>query len=439
MEQIYNKKNTSSYVYCIILLIIIVTWTNQTAAPPAPIRLIYLIAVMIIPFFSKVIFLPAAFSCLLIVSKNGFAYSYLPQGDYNYSIALFFVFIALLAVSKTTKISTNRIPRIIVILLFYVLFVDFINNGTLEHLSHCLFITLMLFLISNSESNKGTYYEDIKIIAVLYSLSALALYYFYFRFGYLFTIEYKNIGMEAVGWTDPNYFSSTIGIMVLISFVVLSSRIKTTIVEKILFIFTSVVGLFIMVNCASRGAVLAIAISSSVLLFFSKMKWGHKVFIILLLTIFIVILFNNNFFYLLQSRIEADDNSGSGRVDIWRMKLESFSQENNLFYYLFGMGATKGLFLGGSSINYHSFHNDYVAYLVCYGGLGLMLFIMFLLSPIKKISKNSSFRPAVIASVLYLAICGLTLNPLSEGYVAFFCFYFFIHKLCEVDTIYKEN
>lgn len=438
MNQIYTKKNRNSYVYCIILLIILVSWTSQTTAPPGPVRILYLIAVMIIPFVSQTFMLPAALSCFLIVSKNGFAYSYLPQGDYNYSISLFLVFLLLFLISKTSKVDYHKIPGIIVIMLIYVLFVDFVNNGSIEHLFHCLFVVIMFFLLSNIASDKTDHNENIKIFALFLSLGALALYYFYFRFGYMFSIVYKHLGQETIGWTDPNYFSSTIGMAVLSSMIILFN-LKTTIIEKILFIITIVVGFFIMVRCASRGAVLAIAISGSFLLLFSNLKAKYKFFILILVVAFVLILFTNGAFQLLQDRIEADTTMGTGRVGLWKKKLQLFFQVNNPLYLTFGMGAHKGLYLGGSSIKYHSFHNDFVAYLVCYGFIGLILFVLFLLSPIKKVSKKSPFRPAVIASVIYLVVCSITLNPLSEGYLAYFCFYFFIHQLCLGETIVPEG
>ena len=405
------------------------SWTNQMTAPPILIRSLYLIAVMIAPLFSKAYFLPAALSCLFVVSTNGFSYSYLPSTISIYS-ALLLVFVLIKHGNRSIVLS--KIPKIIIALSIFVLFVDLFNNGAITQLFHCLFVLAMFSLILDLDYKNTNREEIIKTFATFFSFASLVLSFFFYSYGFLFTNDYGSTsGLERTGWMDANYFSSTLGMFVISSLTVLMSDIKKNLIEIILYVLTIWANLYVMVSCASRGAILALGVGVGFLILFSKVKLKYKIFILIFLAASIIFLFNNGYFELLEYRIQNDDGSGSGRLDIWKNKLTLFYQEDNILYYLFGMGFYKGTHLGEILGRYFCFHNDYISYLVCYGIVGLILFFIFLFSPLWRVSKHSHYRPAVIGSIMYLAVCCITLNPLSEGYLAYFCFYCFINQLCQ--------
>lgn len=71
--------------------------------------------------------------------------------------------------------------------------------------------------------------------------------------------------------------------------------------------------------------------------------------------------------------------------------------------------------------------------------IGLFAFVCFLLYPLKLVKNNFVSRSAVVASLLYLVACSMTLNPLSEGYIVYFCFFYFIILLSHLSDKYVKE
>lgn len=175
---------------------------------------------------------------------------------------------------------------------------------------------------------------------------------------------------------------------------------------------------------ASRGGLLCVAISSLILIMFANVRNGYKLIVSFLLIGALVWLYTNDYFQLLEYRILNDSTGGSGRVDIWKMKLSLFASESNVFNWIFGLGHNRALQL---SFNNQAigFHNDFLAILCSYGliGVGMMVYMIFVL-PFK--GNTISSRPIIVALVVYLVLACLTLEPLSSGRLTYFAFYYLI-------------
>lgn len=419
-----QTKNTIpwwQYAYYIALLFVMTTWTSTTSSPPLAMRLLFMGALFIVPIITEVSSLPAVVSSFFIVSSYGFSNSYLPSAYYLYCIP---IAIGLLIYGKK-KVGDFHVPSIVVFLCIYSLLVNFVTSGVVQNLTYCMFILASFVVFSDTKTE-----IDIKTIAVFFTIASLVLSVFYFTSGSEFTRAYdQSSGLERTGWTDSNYFSTTIGFSVLVSIAMLISQ-KNSIIETILFVTNIIASTIVMVLVASRGGILSLAAGVGVLLLFSKLKTKYKILVVALIAAFIVYLFNNDYFALLQYRIEMDETGGSGRTEIWVTKLTEFFNSSP-FVWIFGMGFWNGSYLGGSTTDYMCFHNDYFAYLVCYGIIGLMALIALLVYPLRNANKKHNIYPMIVSLVIYLAVTSLTLQPLCEGYLAYFYYYFFILLLMQ--------
>ena len=421
MIQTRNSIPWWQYAYYIALLLVITTWTSTTSSPPIVLRLSFMVALFIVPIITDVSLIPAVMSCFFIVSSYGFSNSYLPSSYYMYCIP---IIIGLLIYGKK-KVAGFSIPKIVIFFCIYSLIINLITSGTVQNLTYCMFILASFVAFSDTKTNM-----DIKTVAVFFAMATLILSAFYFTAGSEFTETYNETsGLERTGWTDANYFSTTIGFSALVSIAMLISQ-KNNLIETVLFSANTILSVIVMVLVASRGGILSLSAGVCILLFFSKIKLRYKLFFAILLAAFVLYLFNNDYFALLQYRIEMDETGGSGRTDIWRMKLSEFSASSPLAW-IFGMGFWNGTYLGGNETNYHCFHNDYLAYLVCYGLIGFIGFILLLLYPLRKANRYSYVYPIIVSSIIYLAVTSLTLQPFCEGYLAYFCYYFFILLLMQ--------
>ena len=413
--------NKWQYTYYVLLLLIMLFLGKiYTGEPPMVLRLAFLAALFVVPIKSGLTLLPAILTCFFIVSDKGIGYNILPSDYLLYCIPL--LLFALISIKNRT--GTFVVPKIVVIICTYSLIINYVSSGVIQNLSYSCLVLICYVIISDTELN-----VNYKTAAIFLALTSIALSISFIYSGSEYTTAYMTSGFERTGWTDPNYFSTTIGFSVLVSIAMLLSQ-KNNILETILFVANIIVSIIVMVLVASRGGILSLAAGISVLLFFSKIKLKYKILSVILLTAFVIYLFNNDYFALLQYRIEREEGEGSGRTIIWENKLSKFFDSSPITW-IFGMGYWNGTYLGGNTTNYSCIHNDYIAYLVCYGVIGLVLYILMLIYPIRNSNKKHYLFPVVVSSVVYLAITGFTLEPLSSGMLGYFCFYFYILLLMQ--------
>lgn len=420
MEQTKNRITWWQYAYYLVLIFIITSWTASTA-PPMALRLTFMAAVFVVPVICHVDLLPAVLSCFFIISSYGFSYSYMPS---TYSLYCIPIIIVLLIYGKK-KARCFSVPKIVVFLCAYSLMINLVTSGVVQNLSYCMFILASFVAFSDTKTDM-----DIKTFAVFLAIATLVLGFYYFSTGTEFTNTYaESAGLERTGWMDSNYFSTTIGFSALVSIAMLISQ-KNNLIETVLFSANTILSVIVMVLVASRGGILSLSAGACILLFSSKIKLRYKLFFAILLAAFVIYLFNNDYFALLQYRIEMDETGGSGRTGIWRMKLSEFYASSPLAW-IFGMGFWNGTYLGGNVTNYSCFHNDYISYLVCYGIIGFVSYLLFLTYPIRNSNRKHPICPVIIALVFYLATVSLTLEPMSSGLLNFFCYYYYILLLMQ--------
>lgn len=399
-------------LYYSILLAIVVFRTSEDA-PNIVVRLGFLVA-FFIPFISKwQILFPACLISFMTVGTYGFAYNFFPYEMYLY------VVISVIGIIFSGKRCYYKSSWILLLFLLISVCVNVINSFTITNFDFSL-ATTMLFVVylgKDKEINSLLLLNAFCIASL--SLSAI----FLLNYERFLTTYNEMDDMVRSGWTDPNYLSCIIGMGVLTALYQLLDSKQGNLLLKAFWCTTIVTSFMSQVLLASRGGLLAVGISSIVLIYMTKVKIVYKVLMTLMILAFIVWLYNNSYFELLAYRVEQDDGSGSGRMDIWYDKLDGFMQFNPL-EMIFGVGSERSFMLGVSGGSGVGFHNDYLAMLCAYGVYGLCVFLYLLYYPIKVTDRK--YRFTTIAFIAYLALTCATLEPFTAGRLTYFGFFLMV-------------
>lgn len=403
------------YIYYLVLVLFLALW-GGTSALPMPIRLAYL-ALTIAPLFKYNELIPAVFACALILSHNSFTEPVLPTED-----KFFMVILAGLA------LITNRSKRIrgyiFIVSLLYILLVDMVTQGHTSRLFSKTFICILTYLCVRGKMDECK--EPLKFAFIICAI--VLSYWTLFRLDARMRTIHEVEGLsETAGWTDPNYLGCIIGLGCVIAINELITAAKKGYL-RIVYILTIVLSLFALAYLASRGAILAVAASAALLFSFSKSaKRSRKILFVVAMAGLLLFMYQSSALDALEARFQSDTMAtGTGRTEIWAIKLKAFFSEGNLFNYLFGFGQEQGFLLGNFG-RARAFHNDFIAFLVEYGFIGLFLFLMVLYYPIKRTVKQ--YRNTIIGLMAVIFVAALTLEPMSSdmpGSIAFTYFLFYI-------------
>ncbi len=421
-------KNKFLIFYYGALLILLMSWKSTVAAPAVLFRIAYILAVSAPLFFLEKGYTPIVFAIFSIITLNGYSFSYMPTNVLWYCGILILLFMGNIKAIKLGRIFT--IPRYLWLLLIDVIIVNLLMNQDIDFVSES-FIALVLFLLFVPFNNK----QYVSLFYLAFSLISFVLSVFYITAGAQFSDVYADSGIDRALWMDPNYMSTVMGMGVVTSVLALSSRNNNSFIETAFFSICIPLSLAVMILLASRGGLLATAVAMLFVLIFGNVKKSYKIIGSIAIVGFLVLLYNSGYFELLQYRLTDEGNfeTASGRFGYWRLKLRNYNDEP-ILNKVFGLGYRKALVLGS---NYEiGFHNDIIAFLVEYGVVGLVLYFVMMINPIKK---ATSMKKETIACVLYLFTCGLSLEPISSGRLSYFFFYIFILVLSRVKTVDIEN
>ena len=407
-------KNRILFVYYCVLAIILILWNNPGALPSLPMRITFLVLVVIPLFLSARGFFFVVFFFFVILSSSNHAVSYMPATGPSLVVcafvgALFF---------KPSNTNLLRVPNGMWVLLFLTVIVDLILGGRLENLSYTLFLTVIVSLHFISSDRE----KQLEYIAYSFILLTLILSVEFFIWGGQFseTILIGEQEYERLGWSDPNYFSCILGFGALISY---SELLETSVFrkkKKALLLITMLLAFYVMISIASRGATLALAISFILATMFSKISLRRRIVGVAGLIILLFVSMRLGYFDFLFSRVANDDGTAGNRVEIWSTKFHEYVN-SDLMHILLGYGIKEGRLLGFSKAR--GFHNDYLAFLVSYGVVGFISFISMFISPL--IHAGDSIRK-VAPYLSYILIICLTLEPISSGNLIYFYFFIFI-------------
>ncbi|MBP9993457.1 MAG: O-antigen ligase family protein [bacterium] len=425
---------TKRYIlfYYALLLIILASRQSYTTAPPMVMRIAFMVAVIAPSLINKKISFPAIITMFYTISLESFSFSYMP-----YTLSLYVIITMIITgfyIQK--KYENNSIPIFIILLAVYTFLIDLITGATttgllFQNTFFCLLMIICFLIISRSNTQ-----EILSQLPLCFSVTTIVLGIAFLTHREEFIMTTYTEGMERTGWTDPNYFGVVMGMGGIIGVIKMFSREwrELDIIEKAIYVAAVVLSLPVLALNASRGAMLAYVVGFVTLMMLSKVKSGYKIIVALIAVIAVFYLYTNQYFELLEYRIMSDEGgSGSGRIDIWKTKLDAYLN-GNILTILFGNGHYMGSRIGGFVIGFHS---DFVGFLVDYGvfGLGLLLYTFYY--PIKVISQKSPQRVAVISLIAYLATSCFTLEPLLTGILAYFSFYLYALLLAKENTLIK--
>lgn len=414
------KKNKIYFIliYYALLLIVLASRQMATTAPPLLLRVGFLTAVILPTLLSRKACYPAIITLFYTVALEGFSFSYMP-----YTMSLYVIITLVITLFFSRQYKTGTIPVFILIFAFYIFFIDLIFGASrfdtpiFQKTFYC-FVMLGCFLIISNRQ------VDIALaqLPLCFAATSIVLSIAFLTHREQFVISELN-GIERAGWTDPNYFGTSLGMGTVIGMMKMFSKEwkSINIFEKVVYITTVAVSIPVLILNASRGAMVSVIVGFVALLLFSKAKWFFKIIFIIIMAIAVYYLYSNEYFELLEYRIMNDDGTGSGRTDIWVNKLSAF-MDGSLLKMVFGYGHVAGLNISGVTIGFHS---DYIGFLVDYGIIGFGFLIYMLLYPIIIAQKGITDKPSVIALILYLSSSFLTLEPILTGGLAYFTFYLY--------------
>ena len=407
-----TKINKYIILYYAVLLLVMAFRTSLTP-PSAIIRSVYLLA-FFIPIITKYnqLYLPCVVTFMTICTYN-YAFGYLPYATEVY----FYISLATWVISAV--ITHQRLPRISILffaILYYVGTINLIYSGDLSNAFYGMAAVGIGMLITGNDFQFNRFAMLNSFAIISFSLSVIYLYNYD-----TFLETYNQLDkLERSGWTDPNYLSCIIGSGVITSLILVLKERKSSFLIKIFWVITIFISFFAQVLMASRGGILSVGVASLILILFSDISKRYKVIVVFFISLLITVLYTNDYFELLLYRIENDTGGGSGRLDIWKLKLSTFMSEGNVFSWLFGIGHDRAFKLGSNS-SYIGFHNDYLAILCGYGIIGLFAFIYLLF--VRPFKYTCNDRSIVLSLVVYLAVTCLTLEPISAGRIPFIGFY----------------
>jgi hypothetical protein len=381
-------------------------------------------AALVVPLLNSVAIYPAVVLCALCISKNTFAYPFMPT-EMPYYVLLSIAF-AVLAI-ETNK-NNSGFNAFFVFALVYVAMNDIITQGVFTPLVTMLFIMILFNFSSANDIEMSN-----KLLPLTFVLLSLSISY-WFLFCPEASINTYNIlkDMEQTGWRDPNYISCALGTGLVVAVKEVLSGIKNRWYLFLLWL-TIILSTMALLSIASRGMSLAAAASVSILLLFSNINKKRKVISILAITVFIILLYTNNYFNFLIARFNNDNGTGAHRTEIWNIKVNAFF-EGSALNYLFGFGAANGFKLG--RMGGLSTHNDFIGVMIYYGFVGLAIFISAIAYPIRYCSKKN--RPQIVALMIYLLMCSMSIEPFCMGNIAYIGFFFYITQLAR-QSRYKQT
>lgn len=422
------KKNKQLYIYYGILFVVnLLAGLRYHGEASAMMRLGFLLLV-IVPAFRHIKLMPAIIALFFISSTAGYIEGLMPSQLYWYAAISI---IAVLSLS-TEHIPLGKAPVVFWILLFLVTIVNMVGGMAVENISYSLLILICFCLIMHKRND-----EVVSLFSMVFALISLSLSIMFIMSDTSETILYGYSGLERVtSFADPNYFACTLGMGALTSIIELFRTGKKPLFLKAFYTFVAVFSFVILILNASRGGVLSFSVAAAVIVLFSRIGKTSKFATIVALFFLIVFIYENEYFALLEYRMQNDTGGGSHRTDIWIHKLTFFIRNSHFLQWLVGHGHNGGLSIGAYQFGYGSgkvlgFHNDFVAFFVDYGIIGLSLFVGLLCKIYRLAKNNVSMRTFGYAALAFLFIQAMTLESFTAGSFSIWAFTIYALLLCQ--------
>ncbi len=418
-------------IYYFLLLVLMVSWTNTVMAPPLPVRVAFLFAVLYPGLNDVRGLLVAALTCFWSIASFGYTYSYMPTMPHIYVIAMT---LGLWIFWDRHKEITSRLlggeNSLVFFFLIYVWLCDAYTESTLGWTPYTLLtMTMIVPFVPVVNRRTVTYFS----LAFMTITAVLSCYLFATRNIYAFGASEYTPELNRIGWSDQNYLGLGVamGASVAITCLMHAKLYRWYFIAYSIFAFG--VSLPVLLLLGSRTALMCLVGSVVIQLMFSSAKKKWKALLVMAGIGFVIYLYTNEYFDLLERRAEMDDGTGSNRLLIWDKKYTTFIHNASFGDMLFGIGKDRGVgitpILGMNNVG---FHNDFLAFFVSYGIVGLAFFTAMLLRPLMRLKKGIPYRSAVIANSAFLVLGCLTLEPFFMDLYPLYAFLFYTLLLTKV-------
>lgn len=411
--------------YYLLLLVILGSWSNPAVLPALPLRLLYLVALILPLLIKRSKYAPYIILTYTVISASNYAVSYMPV-DGLYLLVTFVV--CILTIGRVNGTHSLKVPNAFWVLCWLSVFVDLLFSSDINNSYKWISVALVsTCLISKDKS------ANLHLVGLCFAVISFVLSIEFLFVGDQFVRDVHTINgdLDRKGWADPNYFGAVLGTGIVSSLIELVINKNAEKRLKWFYYVTILLALYTLFTTASRGAFVALAASSIIILFLSPLKKTQKIGGLIISIVVLLVMYNFHFLDLLLLRFESDEGDAGGRAWIWVSRLNAFFGECNLFQWIFGVGRDKSLLLGTGKLL--GFHNDFLAVLVMYGFIGLICLLSMLISPI---IKSVNHKGIVCAAVVYLALCMFSIEPFTGGQWS--CLYFYIYILMLSQVRYEE-
>ena len=415
-------------IYYTLLLLVMMTWTSQVEAPPMPLRIAFFIAVLLPGSRNRHGLFFVAMFCFWTISANSYSYSYMPTMPEIYLLAT----IVTLLIYKYKFVPLLGEGNILFLLLLLSVFLSSLDSGLPTNgLFEVLLIMFLTHLLLTKVDERTIVYFQLAFMVI-----TIVLLFYLIAICGVFSFDIASIGdKDRLGGNDPNYMGMIIGMGACVGIDCLLRFKQLNYYFIGLSIASIVLAVPVMLMLASRGALLCLVVSVIFQLFMKTGNQRAKIFMVLAGAYFLYYLYNNEYFDLLEARFLNDDGSGSNRTTIWKDKWDGYMSSLDFSQLLFGVGWEKGIDYGAARLKLKvlGFHNDFLAFLVCYGVIGLSLLLALLIQPLRNIKRRSQRWAVVYANVLYLVAGCATLEPFSTGNFTFYAFLMYTMLLAKIE------
>ena len=314
-------------------------------------------------------------------------------GNYSVVVLTMFLFLSVFVILFKRKNIRNLVSRRFTFFIFFVyavsLFYFLFNPAKSMSLYFLIILPLLVFYFTSSYS---MYVRNDNLIIWMVMIMLLLLSFFFID------TYYNNIMYDATTQNNASYT-----ILYLLPFLLCHKKQFFRIIAILLC-------LLILMYSLKRGGLIAFMVA--VIAYFvvqTKINSSRKSNFIIVTSILIVvsislyylfIYFNNRLDGLVLERLlDSIDSEGSGRLDVYRYYLNSINN-SSILYFLFGRGWEGSLRVGNMSL---TSHNDFIEVFIDFGIIGLVLYLLFIVSLIKLFFKmikiKHEYAPAMAASL----------------------------------------
>lgn len=325
------------------------------------------------------------------------------------------------------KPNLKKIPASIFILLIWTIIVNlfFDPEGYFSTFTESCVMLMIVFLAYDNDS------ESLSKLSFLWACASLAIgiTFIFLRGNFdAYSREFTELGETRSGWMDPNYFGTVLGMGAVTAMIELKRNKGLTSFLRLLYVAAVAITVVAAFYNASRGSLAGLAVVGVVFMIFSKTRLFYKVIISCGAVYFLYLLYNNDVMDVFLYRIQNDNATGS-RVGIWADKANDFFTNYTPLAWLFGVGNSGVVTLGGRDSNYVSAHNDFLSVLFQYGFIGFAFYMSMIFRPFYRVIRIKAVTFFPLVALSYLVTVLFALNPITGGQFPYFLFVFYVYAL----------